>query len=107
MVPGRMSLFMRSWIMIGKVSKPERSHAQTSVQDSPYKVLRDVHPVLDKKRRGHTGIAPNAVWPNAGVTMGCFAAAFSGSFRGLKLIPIKWCNLAPPTSPHQGATLTD
>jgi hypothetical protein len=30
--------------------------------------------------------------------------AFSGSLRGLELVPLKWRCLVPPTSPHQGAT---
>jgi hypothetical protein len=30
--------------------------------------------------------------------------AFSSSLRGLKLVPAKWRDLVPPTSPHQGAT---
>src|SRR5687767_5520818 len=31
-------------------------------------------------------------------------SAFSGSLRGLKLVPSKWRCRVPPTSPHQGAT---
>ena len=32
--------------------------------------------------------------------------AFSGSLRGLELVPSKWRYLVPPTSPHQGANAT-
>jgi hypothetical protein len=49
-------------------------------------------------------LAPHCVWCSAGVVVGRFAGAFSGSLRGLKLVPSKWRYLAPPASTPQGHT---
>ena len=43
------------------------------------------------------GIIPNNA-PNTACTRLVGVAAFSGSLRGLKLVPAKWLRLVPPTS---------
>ena len=36
--------------------------------------------------------------PNTACTRLVGVAAFSGTLRGLELVPSKWCRLVPPTS---------
>ena len=40
--------------------------------------------------------------PSAGSGGLVGVGAFSGSLRGLELVPSKWCSLVPPTSTPQG-----
>ena len=58
---------------------------------APLRGIYDVHPIPGKERRGHGGGTLRRRTPYGQ----------SGSLRGLKLVPIKWRCLVPPTStPH-------